>query len=100
MTGASAMRHLLAVATIAVALTGCATNPVTGKKELHFVSEAQEIQIGEQQYGPGRQSQGGDFVTDPKVTEYVRTVGNRLAAAADRKLPYEFVVVNDSLCLI
>ena len=60
-----------------------------------MVSEAQEIQIGEQQYGPGRQSQGGDYVTDPKVTEYVRQVGNRLAAAADRKLPYEFVVVND-----
>jgi predicted Zn-dependent protease len=90
------MRHLLAAVTISVALTGCATNPVTGKKELHFVSEAQEIQIGEQQYGPGRQSQGGDFVTDPKVTEYVRTVGNKLAAVADRKLPYEFVVINDS----
>ena len=74
------MRHLLAAAAIALALTGCATNPVTGKKELHMVSEAQEIQIGEQQYGPGRQSQGGDYVTDPKVTEYVRQVGNRLAA--------------------
>jgi predicted Zn-dependent protease len=90
------MRHLLAAATVALALMGCATNPVTGKKELHMVSEAQEIQIGEQQYGPGRQSQGGDFVTDPKVTEYVRQVGGKLAAVADRKLPYEFVVVNDS----
>ena len=90
------MRHLLAAAAVALTLTGCATNPVTGKNELHMVSEAQEIQIGEQQYGPGRQSQGGDYVTDPKVTEYVRQVGNRLAAVADRKLPYEFVVVNDS----
>jgi beta-barrel assembly-enhancing protease len=90
------MRTLLAAATLAVALTGCAVNPVTGKKELGMVSEAQEIQIGQQQYGPGRQSQGGDYVTDPKVTEYVRQVGMKLAAVSDRKLPYEFVVVNDS----
>jgi predicted Zn-dependent protease len=79
-----------------LSLAGCATNPVTGKQEIQMVSQGQEIQIGEQQYGPGRQSQGGDYVTDPKVTEYVRQVGNRLAAVADRPLPYEFVVLNSS----
>src|SRR5262245_51473271 len=89
------MRNLLAAATLALALSGCATNPVTGKRELGMVSEAQEIQIGEQQYVPSRQSQGGDYITDPKVTEYVRQVGNKLAAVADRNLPYDFVVVND-----
>jgi beta-barrel assembly-enhancing protease len=90
------MRHLLPTVALALALTGCAVNPVTGDRELGMVSEAQEIQIGQQQYGPGRQSQGGDYVTDPKVTEYVRQVGMKLAAVADRKLPYEFVVINDS----
>ena len=89
------MRRSVALLIVAVALTGCATNPVTGRKEIQMVSEAQEVQIGEQQYGPGRQSQGGDYVTDPAVTEYVRQVGNRLAAVADRKLPYEFVVLNN-----
>lgn len=77
-------------------LAGCAANPVTGKKEIQMVSQGQEIQIGEQQYGPGRQSQGGDYVTDPRVTQYVQQVGNRLAAVADRPLPYEFVVLNNS----
>ena len=43
-----------------------------------------------------RQSQGGDYVADPKVQDYVRQVGNKLAAVSDRKLPYEFSVVNDS----
>jgi predicted Zn-dependent protease len=87
-------RHSLLLLVL-LSLAGCATNPVTGKKEIQFVSEGQEIQIGQQQYGPGRQSQGGDYVTDPQVTQYVQQVGARLAAVADRKLPYEFVVLNN-----
>jgi hypothetical protein len=31
------------------------------------------------------------------LTEHVRAIGNNLAAVADRKLPYEFVVLNDSV---
>jgi predicted Zn-dependent protease len=88
------LRNLSLALTAAVVLAGCATNPVTGRKELHLVSEGQEIQMGQQYYGPSRQSQGGDYVTDPRVTEYVRSVGDRLAAVADRPLPYEFVVLN------
>jgi len=90
------MRRYAMLLTAILSLAGCAANPVTGKQEIQMVSQGQEIQIGEQQYGPGRQSQGGDYVTDPKVTEYVRQVGNRLAAVADRRLPYEFVVLNNS----
>jgi predicted Zn-dependent protease len=88
------MHRLIPALLAAAALSGCATNPVTGRQELHMVSEAQEIQIGQQYYAPSRQSQGGDYVTDPRVTEYVRQVGSRLAAVADRRLPYEFVVLN------
>jgi len=76
---------------------GCGTNPVTKKTELQFVSEGQEIQIGQQNYAPARQSQGGDYVVDPELTAYVREVGQKLAAVSDRpQLPYEFVVLNDS----
>jgi predicted Zn-dependent protease len=88
------MRRYFGVLAALLVLGGCATNPVTGKREINFVSEAQEIQIGQQQYAPSRQSQGGDYVTDPAVTNYVRQIGNKLAAVADRKLPYEFVVIN------
>ena len=88
------MQRTIATLLAALALAGCATNPVTGRTELHMVSEGQEIQLGQQYYGPSRQSQGGDYVTDPRVTEYVRQVGNRLASVADRPLPYEFVVLN------
>jgi beta-barrel assembly-enhancing protease len=88
------MRHLLPLLAVAAALSGCATNPVTGRKEIQMISEGQEIQLGQQYYAPSRQSQGGDYVTDPRVTPYVQQVGNRLAAVADRPLPYEFVVLN------
>lgn len=77
--------------------TGCGTNPVTKKKEFQVISENQEISMGQQNYSPARQSQGGDYVLDPELTEYVRSVGNRLAAVSDRKLPYEFVILNDSV---
>ena len=77
-------------------LSGCVVNPVTGKNELALVPEATEINIGNQQYLPSRQMQGGDYSTSPQVVAYVKRVGQRLAAVSDRKLPYEFNVINDS----
>ena len=77
-------------------LAGCATNPVTGKRELRLVSEAQEGRLGEQNYLAGQQMQGGAYNVDPEVTRYVREVGDKLAQVSDRALPYEFVVLNNS----
>jgi beta-barrel assembly-enhancing protease len=82
---------------LSAVLIGCGTNPVTGKKEIQFVSEAQELRIGAENYAPMRQSEGGDFKIDPELTTYVNEVGQKLAAVSDRKLPYEFVVLNSSV---
>jgi predicted Zn-dependent protease len=82
---------------IAISLAACGVNPVTGKKEIQFVSEAQELKIGEQNYSPTRQAEGGDLTVMPELTAYVGEVGQKLAAVADRKLPYEFVVLNNSV---
>ena len=79
------------------ALASCAVNPVTGRNELSLVSEAQERAIGAEQYGPSRQSQGGDFNVDEALTNYVNAVGQRIAAVSDRDLDYEFVVLNNSV---
>ena len=75
--------------------TGCAVNPVTGARELSLLSTADEISIGESEYGPLQQMGGGQYRVDPGVAEYVASVGHRVAAFSDRDLPYEFVVVND-----
>lgn len=82
--------------TVLLLLTGCVTNPVTGEKELGLVSESTELQTGQNQYKPSRQMQGGDYRTDPAVQQYVSRVGQRLASVSDRRLPYEFVVLNSS----
>jgi beta-barrel assembly-enhancing protease len=75
-------------------LSACAVNPVTGERELALITKSQELSIGKSQYRPSRQSQGGDYTADPKLVAYVQKVGLRLAKVSDRKLPYEFVVIN------
>jgi predicted Zn-dependent protease len=79
------------------AVAGCAVNPVTGKRDLILVSEEQELAMGEQAYAPTQQSQGGIYDVDPELTAYISEVGQRLAAQSDRQLPYEFVVLNNSV---
>jgi predicted Zn-dependent protease len=64
--------------------TGCAVNPVTGKSEIMFMSTAQEIEMGKQNYVPMQQSQGGVYDVDVAVQSGV-------------DLPYEFVVLNNSV---
>ncbi len=80
-----------------LSIGGCITNPVTGKSELAIVSPAQEVAIGKQNYLPAQQSQGGALTVDPALTEYVRSVGQRMADTSGVPLPYEFVVLNNSV---
>lgn len=91
------MRRLLLILLLALGTVGCAVNPVTGESELALMSEQQEIALGEQNYVPSRQMQGGDYTVDPELTQYVSDVGQRLAEVSDRQLPYEFVVINNSV---
>jgi predicted Zn-dependent protease len=78
-------------------LPSCAPNPASGKMEAAFISESREIRLGQDNYKPLRQSQGGDYVADPEVGRYVSQLGHKLAAVSERPhLPYEFAVVNDS----
>jgi beta-barrel assembly-enhancing protease len=81
-----------------IAVAGCATNPVTGRTELALISPSQQIAIGTEQYLPSQQSQGGQYTVDPELSAYVTRIGQRLVAVSDnQQLPYEFVVLNDSV---
>ena len=88
---------LLPSLAVLLLVAACGTNPVTKKKEIQFVSESQEIKMGQGNYGPARQSQGGDYDLDKELTAYIREVGGKLAAVSDRQLPYEFALLNESV---
>jgi predicted Zn-dependent protease len=89
------------VLALAAALTACGVNPVTGKNEIQFVSEAAEIKMGEENYAPMRQAEGGEMEVMPELTAYVSEVINKLAVVANREshrnLPYEIKVLNNSV---
>ena len=78
-------------------LSGCSVNPVTGKRDFMMVSTAQEIEMGKQNYAPMQQSQGGVYDVDPELTRYVQAIGSNVAAQSGVLLPYEFVVLNNSV---
>jgi predicted Zn-dependent protease len=80
-------------------LVSCAVNPVTGESQFSLLSRQDEISIGSEQYGPSQQSQGGLYEVDPELSAYVNEMGQRLATVArrDYDLPYEFVVLNNSV---
>lgn len=90
-------RFICFLAVVCIFLAGCSVNPVTGKREIVFMSTAQEIQTGKQNYAPMQQSQGGTYDVDPELTRYVQRVGSQVASQSGVTLPYEFVVLNNSV---
>ena len=71
----------------------CATNPVTGRREVSLMSEAQEIAYGQQADAEIRREMG--VYADDKLQRYVRDIGDRLAQLSHRpKLPWTFTVVD------
>lgn len=78
---------------LALALTNCAQNPVSGRANFVTMSETQEVQTGRQEDVKVRQEYG---VYDNKaLQQYVNEVGQRLGKASHRpQLQYTYVVVD------
>ena len=86
--------NVLGIALVGSVL-GCATNPVSGKKQLVLISEAQEIAIGRDADKEVIAAIG--LCPDEKLQQYVQALGTRLAAASERPgLPWTFRVVDDA----
>ena len=95
MSKKTALKSLLLLA-LSASLSSCVVNPVTGEREVRVISDRQAIDMGQQQYGPAQQMQGGVLVADPGLQAYVQRVGDRVAVASGVDLPYEFVVLNNT----
>jgi predicted Zn-dependent protease len=71
----------------------CATNPVTGKREMSLLSEAEEMAIGQQQDVEIRREMG--VYDDPELQRYVNDIGQQLARVSHRpNLPWTFTIVD------
>jgi predicted Zn-dependent protease len=82
-----------AVATVLALLSACATNPVTGQRQISLMSESQEIAIGQQADAEVRRDMG--VYDDPELQRYVSDIGHRLASLSHRpNLPWSFTVVD------
>jgi predicted Zn-dependent protease len=93
--GTRSRGRAIAVAGLTCVLaSACATNPVTGRRQLSLVSEAQEIQLGQQAAQEVSQQLG--LVDNDALQQYVQRVGAQLAAESERpNLPWTFRVVDD-----
>jgi predicted Zn-dependent protease len=84
----------LFIAAVTFAVTTCATNPVTGRRQLALMSESDEIALGKQASQEVEQTIG--LVEDAELQAYVRRVGMAMATGSERpSLPWTFGVVDD-----
>ncbi|MBD2720602.1 MULTISPECIES: M48 family metalloprotease [Hymenobacter] len=93
------MKQRFPVALGAAALlwvAGCATNPVTGKKEVMLVSEGQELAMG-QQSDPAVTAQMGLY-DDKKIQAFINEKGKKMGAVSHRpNIEYQFRVVDSPI---
>ena len=90
------MRGATIVGAVALAVSmGCATNPVSGKRELSLISESQEIQMG-------REASKGDLqrvgeTQKPDAKALVKRIGKDISGKSERpQLPWEFHLLDDA----
>ena len=92
------VRSLAALLTLPVLLTlsACAKNPATGQRQLTLVSEAQEIEMGQQ--GAKEIDATMPRLKDERVQAYVSAIGMRMAKQSERPhLPWKFTVLDDPM---
>lgn len=73
--------------------SSCQTNPVTGKKDVMFMSESQEIALGKEA-DPQIVAEFGLY-EDPKLQSFIKEKGQQMAKISHRSnLNYEFKIVD------
>lgn len=90
-TGLAAVPALLLG--LVLTLSGCAVNPATGESNLVLMGEDREKEIGEEEHE--KVVSGATVMGDGEITDYVASVGQRVAEASHRPdLDYTFTVID------
>lgn len=82
----------LAALVLSLTVAGCATAPVTGRRQLLLLSEGEETALGLKSYQEVLATER--LSTDPAANALVQQVGARIAAATGKSYPWEFKVVD------
>ncbi len=78
-------------------VTGCRTNPVTGKSNLVLLSEQQELALGHRQHPNIIYMYDGEY-QDTELKRYLGTIVMRLRNVSHRRnMPVDFTVLNTSV---
>ncbi|MEM9056469.1 MAG: M48 family metalloprotease [Pseudomonadota bacterium] len=95
-TSKGLMRRIAQVAlaaAVVAALGSCASNPATGGRDLVFMSEKDEIELG-RKYHPQIMTQYKEY-NDPQLKAYVQEIGERIAKQSHRpNLEYTFTLLD------
>jgi predicted Zn-dependent protease len=84
---------IILVFTAILVVPSCAVNPVTGKKQLMLMSEAQEIEMG-RQYDPQVISTFGQY-PDDQLLQFIQAKGDEMGKLSHRpNLQYHFRVLD------
>lgn len=77
-------------------LMSCSVNPVTGKKQLNFMPESQELAIGKES-DPAVIAQFGLYPNDT-LQKFIKEKGNLMASKSHRpNLPFEFRILDSDV---
>ena len=88
--------RLLCLLALAGAVGGCATNPVTGKRQIVMMSEQQEIALGVSA-DPSIVGQYGVY-PDEDLQKYIEDLGQRMVPVSHRpQLDFHFRLLDDSV---
>ena len=90
------LSQLSLLAILCLFISTCATNPVTGKRQLALISEEKEIAMG-QQYDPQVVAEMGVY-ENPSLQQFLTQQGNAMAARSHRpNLPWTFRLVDSEV---
>ncbi|MCK4871386.1 MAG: M48 family metallopeptidase [Phycisphaerales bacterium] len=93
------MALLIAALLLLAPLTGCTTNPATGRKQWNLLSTATEIQMGLEAKPTLIHEYGGE-IDSIAFKQYVDEIGHRLAAVTEGvgpDLPWSFTVLDSDV---
>jgi predicted Zn-dependent protease len=76
---------------------GCTDNPITGKRELMFFPEEQDLEIG-RAYAPELEKQLGGRIKDEQLQNYINDIGQKISRYSHKpSWEYHFVALNHDM---